>query len=145
MELDLAALPQDVDALHRLIRELSAKQVTEHKALTEAQAEIERLRLIVAKLQRQQFGRRAERLDEGQLELGLEDISSDIGRVKQLLPVAPIDKEPASDRSDRPSLPDHLEREELSLDLEVKACPCCGGSLHAAGETVSEMLDWAFA
>jgi hypothetical protein len=36
MELDLAALPQDVDALHRLIRELAAKQTTEHEALTEA-------------------------------------------------------------------------------------------------------------
>jgi transposase len=143
MELDLAALPQDVDALHRLIRELSAKQASEHRALTEAQAEIERLRLIVQKLQRQQFGRRAERLDEGQLELGLEDVSSDIGRVEQLLPTAPAADDPvARDRSDRPSLPAHLEREELSLALEVTACPCCGGALHPAGETVSEMLDW---
>jgi hypothetical protein len=69
MELDLAALPQDVDALHRLIRELAVEQASEHKTLTAAQAEIERLRLIVKKLQRQQFGRRAERLAEGQLEL----------------------------------------------------------------------------
>jgi len=143
MELDLAALPQDVDALHRLIRELSDRQTIEHKALAEAQAELERLRLIVRKLQRQQFGQRAERLDEGQLELGLEDVSADIGRVEQLLPVLPIDQKPAAhDRSDRPSLPDHLEREDLNLDLEVKACPGCGGALHAAGETVSEMLDW---
>jgi transposase len=143
MELDLAALPQDVDALHRLIRELAVEQASEHKALTAAQAEIERLRLIVKKLQRQQFGRRAERLAEGQLELGLEDVSADIGRVEQLLPIAPIDKELAvSDRLDRPSLPEHLEREELNLDLAVKVCPCCGGALHVAGETVSEMLDW---
>lgn len=143
MDVDLAALPQDVDALHRLIRELSAKQAGEHQALTEAQAEIERLRLIVQKLQRQQFGRRAERLDEGQLELGLEDVGADIGRVEQLLPMAPAANDlVAQERSDRPSLPEHLEREELSLDLEVKACPCCGGALHLAGETVSEMLDW---
>lgn len=143
MEVDLAALPHDVEALHRLIQELAAKQASGHRALTAAQAEIERLRLIVKKLQRQQFGRRAERLAEGQLELGLEDVSSDIGRVEQLLPIAPIDKEPAApDRSDRPSLPDHLEREELNLDFETKVCPCCGGALHVAGETVSEMLDW---
>jgi transposase len=143
MELDLAALPQDVDELHRLIRELAARQAGEHKALTEAQAEIERLRLIVKKLQRQQFGQRAEQLADGQLELGLEDITSDIGRVEQLLPAIPIDKEPAiADRSDRPSLPEHLEREDLNLNFEVNACPCCGGALHAAGETVSEMLDW---
>lgn len=38
------------------------------------QAEIERLNLIIAKLQRMQFGRRSEQLDEtiGQLELSLE-------------------------------------------------------------------------
>jgi transposase len=140
MELDLAALPQDVDALHRLIRELAAKQASEHKALTEAQAEIERLQLIVKKLQRHQFGQRAERLEDGQLELGLEDLGADIARVEELLPVMParrVAREP-----DRLSLPEQLEREELSLDLEVKACPCCGGALHPAGETVSEMLDW---
>src|SRR5690349_6036405 len=34
------------------------------------------------------------------------------------------------------------EREDVSLDLEAKACPCCGGTLHTIGETVSEMLDW---
>jgi transposase len=144
MDVDLAALPDDVDALHRLIRELAAERTGKHKALTEAQAEIERLRLIVKKLQRQQFGRRAERLDESQLELGLEDISADIGRVEELLPLLPVAKEPAPsrDRSERPSLPEHLEREEVNLDLAAKACPCCGGALHEAGETVSEMLDW---
>src|SRR5262245_22112927 len=143
MDVDLAALPQDVDALHRLIRELAAERVGERRALTQAQAEIERLRLIVQKLQRQQFGRRAERLDNGQLELGLEDLGADIGRAEELLPEVPANNEPAlRGRSDRPSLPEHLEREEVSLDLEAKACSCCGGALHAIGETVSEMLDW---
>lgn len=63
MEFDLAALPQDVDALHRLIRDLAAQREGKQKALSAAQVEIERLRLIVQKLQRVQFGRRAERLD----------------------------------------------------------------------------------
>ena len=122
MDVDLAVLPNNVDALHRLIRELVAKQAGEHKALTQAQAEIERLRLIVLKLQRQQFGRRAERLAEGQLELGLEDLGADLGRAEELLPVVPVEQEPtARDRSERRSLPEHLEREELSLDLDAKA------------------------
>ena len=30
----------------------------------------------------------------------------------------------------------------MNLDLTVEAYPCCGGALHLAGETVSEMLDW---
>jgi transposase len=141
MDVDLAALPDDVGALHRLIRDLAAEQAGERTALSEAQAEIERLRLIVQTLQRSQFGRRAERLDGDQLELGLEDLGADIARAEELLPIAPS-KEPARDRSRRPSLPDHLEREDVHLELDAKACPCCGGALHGIGETVSEMLDW---
>ena len=80
MDLDLAALPADVDALHRLIRQLAAERTGERKALSAAQAKIERLRLIVQNLQRLQFGRRAERLDGDQLELGLEDLGAHIAR-----------------------------------------------------------------
>src|SRR6476660_6101662 len=105
MDVDLAALPDDIDALHRLIRELAAKRIDERKALTEAQAEIERLRLIVQKLQRSQFGRRAERLDDEQLQLSFEDLNADIARVEATLPSEKV-KTPASrSRTDRPSLP----------------------------------------
>jgi hypothetical protein len=62
MDIDLATLPDDVEMLKRMVRRLAA----ERAALSEAQAEIERLRLIIQKLQRSQFGRRAERLDAGQ-------------------------------------------------------------------------------
>ena len=55
MDIDLSALPDDVETLQRMVRGLAA----ERTALSEAQAEIERLRLIVQKLQRSQFGRRA--------------------------------------------------------------------------------------
>jgi transposase len=142
MDVDLAALPDDVDALHRLIRDLAADRAGERTALSEAQAEIERLRLIVQKLQRLQFGRRAERLDGDQLELGLEDLGADIARAEELLPIVPSKEPAARDRSDRPSLPDHLQREDVRLDLDAEACSCCGGALHTIGETVSEMLDW---
>src|SRR3954451_24055220 len=39
-----------------------------------AQAEIKKLRLLIRRLQRGQFGRRSERLDPDQLQLGLEDL-----------------------------------------------------------------------
>src|SRR4051795_9683567 len=39
-----------------------------------AQAEIEKLRLLIRQLQRNRFGRRSERLDPDQLQLGLEDL-----------------------------------------------------------------------
>jgi transposase len=37
---------------------------------------------------------------------------------------------------------DHLPREDVLLDVEGRACGCCGGALHLIGESVSEMLDW---
>jgi len=135
MNIDLAALPDDVDTLQRMVRTLAAECAT----LTEAEAEIERLRLIVQKLQRSQFGRRAERLDDDQLQLGFEDLHADIARVEAILSINDV-KTPRS-RTERPSLPAHLPREDIRLELEHQVCPCCGGVLHAIGETVSEMLD----
>src|SRR5918997_1866865 len=38
------------------------------------QAEIEKLRLLIRQLQRERFGRRSEKLDPDQLQLGLEDL-----------------------------------------------------------------------
>jgi transposase len=135
MDIDLAALPDNVETLQRMVRTLA----TERANLAAAQAEIERLRLIVQKLQRSQFGRRAERLDDDQLQFGFEDLHADIARVEATLPSATV-KTPRS-RPDRPSLPAHLPREDMRLDLEHQLCPCCGGELHVIGETVSEMLD----
>ncbi len=71
MDIDLAALPNDVKVLQDIVRKLAA-----------ANAEIERLQLIVQKLQRSQFGRRAERLDADQLALALEDLVADIARAE---------------------------------------------------------------
>src|SRR5665213_492932 len=126
MNIDLAALPDDVDTLRRMVRTLAAECIN----LTAAQAEIERLRLIVQKLQRSQFGRRAERLDDDQLQLGFEDLHADIVRVEVTLPSTAARTPAAKSRTDRPSLPAHLPREEMRLDLGHQACPCCGGPLH---------------
>jgi transposase len=137
MNFDLAALPDDVATLQQMVRTLAVDRA----ALTQAQAEIERLRLVVQKLQRSQFGRRAESLDSDQLQFGFEDLEADIARVQAKL--APEDAPGArsSSRTDRPSLPGHLPRQDIRLDLEHQACPCCGGGLHLIGETVSEVLD----
>ena len=110
-----------------------------------AQAEIEKLRLLIRQLQRGQFGRRSEKLDPDQLQLGLEDL-------EQAAAAADAAQEAASRSSDalrppRPrrrnlgALPAHLPRIEVLVDIEDKSCPCCGGSLHVIGEDTSEMLD----
>jgi transposase len=135
MDIDLAALPDDVEALQKLVRSLAAERTT----LREAKAEIERLNLIIKQLQRHQFGRRAEGLYNDQLHLGFEDIEVDLARVESRLP--PDRTKPGKPEGERPSLPAHLQREDVRLDIEGQACPCCGGTLHQIGETVSEMLD----
>src|SRR5215210_6384285 len=137
MHIDVAALPNDVPTLQRMVRTLAA----ERTILTQAQAEIERLRLIVQKLQRSQFGRRAERLDDHQMQLGFEDLHADIARAEVNLPSETIGTPKRRAQTDRASLPAHLPRETIRLDLEHQSCPCCGGKLHVIGETVSEILD----
>ena len=139
MTLDLNALPDDVDALHRLIRDLAAQQEGDRAELARAQTEIQRLRFIVQRLQRHQFGRRSERIDGDQLALSFEDIETDIARIEARIAVSSPSSEPTPRR---PTLPDHLPREEVQLDVGGHACPGCGGALHAIGESISEMLDY---
>jgi transposase len=135
MDIDLAALPDDVETLQKLVRSLAA----ERASLREAQTEIERLNLIIKKLQRSQFGQRAERLDDDQLHLGFEDLEVELARTEARLP--PVKAKVVRPEVERPSLPAHLPREDVRFDLESQTCPCCGSALHLIGETVSEMLD----
>ncbi|WP_395392686.1 IS66 family transposase zinc-finger binding domain-containing protein [Novosphingobium sp. BL-8A] len=44
-------------------------------------------------------------------------------------------------KTNRGSLPAHLERIEQIVDVENAACPCCGGALRQIGEDVAERLD----
>jgi transposase len=141
MDIDLAALPDDVATLHRMIGELATTLYSER---IEAQAEIDRLRQIVKGLQRSRFGRRSERLDDEQLQLGLEDLDADIARAEAGLPpqMPATEQKPRHIPDGRLSLPDHLPRAEVTVDIACEACPCCGGAVHQIGETVSEMLDY---
>jgi hypothetical protein len=69
IERDTVLAERDVVRTERdLVRE-------EHEA---AQAEIQKLRLLIRQLQRGQFGRRSERLDPDQLQLGLEDLEQTV-------------------------------------------------------------------
>lgn len=130
MEIDLAALPDDVETQHHLIGDLVAAH--EHER-AEASAEIDRLRHIVKLLQRYRFGRRSERLDSDQILLGLDDVDADIGRAEVGLPASTAAKaEAAASPGERPALPSHLERENVRLDIDTETCPACGGTIHQA-------------
>jgi transposase len=133
MRIDLDNLPSEPALLQHLVRDMAA--VVEHR-----DGEIERLKLIIKKLQRAQFGRRSERLDDDQLVLALDDLEGDIGQVEESHPITIA--ETAGALPKRKPLPDHLPREEILLDVPSDACPCCGGTMHRIGESDSEMLDW---
>ena len=137
MRLDLENLPCDIGLLHTLVRDMTAVVETRDD-------EIECLQRLVKQLQRARFGRRSERLDADQLALGLEDLDADIARAKARH-VGPLANDPEPDCGAKPrraTLPDHLPRTDVMLDMEADACPGCGGRLHPIGETTSEMLDW---
>jgi transposase len=104
----------------------------------------ERLEQIIKALQRHRFGRRAETLPEDQMLLGLEDVE----QAEALAAAATEDKLPAERaalarkrRMNRGSLPAHLPRIDVVVDIDDKTCPCCRGGLHRIGEDVSERLD----
>jgi transposase len=135
MQIDLDNLPSDTALLQRLVCDMAS-------GLTRRDEEINRLQQIVKQLQRAQYGRRSERLDPDQLALALEDLDSDIARAESAheISVAPSPKIRSDDAPK--GLPDHLPRTNVILDPAHSACPGCGGALHPAGESVSEMLDW---
>src|SRR6185503_9303115 len=106
--------------------------------------ESERLRQIIKELQRHRFGRRAETLPEDHMLLGLEDVeqaaASDEATADQS---APAERAARAEkrRTNRGSLPAHLPRIEIVVDIDDKTCPCCKGDLHQIGEDKSERLD----
>src|SRR5215213_5027587 len=110
-----------------------------------AQAEIEKLRLLIRQLQRGQFGRRSERLDPDQLQLGLEDLEQTVAAAKaaqeEVAARNGTPQPPRVRRRNLGALPAHLPRVEVLVDVADRSCPCCGGALHAIGEDTSEMLD----
>src|SRR5919112_6592838 len=82
-----------------------------------AQAEIEKLRLLIRQLQRGQFGRRSERLDPDQLQLRLEDL-------EQTVAAAEVAQEAASRSSDAPRPPRVRRRNLGALPAHLPRVRC---------------------
>ena len=132
-----ADLPDDVEALRALVLE----QARELDALKVFKAEVERLKAIIDALQRHRFGRRSEQLDPDQLQLALEEVETALAEAEHAHDKASRSSTERPRKTNRGSLPAHLERIEQVVDINDKACPCCGGALHQIGEDVSERLD----
>jgi transposase len=109
-------------------------------------AEIDKLRFLIRQLQRSIYGPRSEKIDPDQLQLSLEDLEQSVATTEAAQEAADA-QTPGGRRRSRPrqanrgALPKHLPREEIVIEPEAKACPCCGGDLHVIGEERSEQLD----
>jgi transposase len=134
-----ATLP-DLDGLDP--NELKALIVSQHELIVSRDGELERLKLLIAKLQRMRFGRSSEKLDRQieQLELQLEALEQNDAEKVAALPEPLASAEQQARRSRRP-LPAHLPREVRTYPPKQEACPDCGGKLKHLGDDVSEMLE----
>jgi transposase len=139
VQIDPEALPDDTAELQQMLRTVLHQHGELH-------AENDKLRLLIQRLSRHQFGRRSEQLSPDQLQFGLEDLEQTVGENQAGKEAAMPDPAKVPPRRDRPArnhgaLPAHLPRYEVMIDVESRACPCCGGALHAIGELRTEQLD----
>jgi transposase len=131
-----AELPNDVDSLKRLVLELQS-------AVDSHELEIERLKLLLARLRRARFGRSSEALDQQieQLELTLEELEASQA-VRPVITVTALEKIP--EKPVRQPLPEHLPREPMRHEAPTGpdcTCPECGGVLREMAPDVTEVLE----
>jgi transposase len=139
-------LPDDIAVLQTaLTAERAARQQAEARA-SGAEAMVAYLKLLIAKMKRERFGRSAERgrklLD--QLELQLEELEA--SATEDEMAAGPAETDPATvhgftrKKPVRAPLPAHLPRERVVVPAP-RSCPCCGRKLVKLGEDVTETLE----
>jgi len=145
--MDVTPTPDnELATLRRLIAERDAELAVLRARSAASEAEVEKLRLLIKQLQRAMYGRRSEKIDPDQLQLGLEDIEQSIAMAEAASEAAAAkppegERRAATVRRNRGNLPKHLPREEIVIAPQSTACPCCGGAMHVIGEDASEQLD----
>ncbi|MCW2275746.1 transposase [Rhodoblastus acidophilus] len=146
-------LPSDLAAAHAMIlaqrEQLAQKEAENLAAQSEAKItrlEIERLKFLLAKARREQFGQSSERGKQliEQLELAIEDLEETQGaeqtKAEIVAPETTKDKHRRAPRGPR-KLPDDLPVERI---VEAAPCACgkCGGPrLRKLGEIVTRTLE----
>src|SRR3954452_6187214 len=104
------SLPNNVAVLHAMLVVAWAERDAERAEKAQLAAQNDRLRHLIRQLQRLRFGRRSEKLDPDQLNLGLEDVEQAIAETEaQQEKTDPALKRARVEqrRSGRGSLPEH--------------------------------------
>jgi transposase len=130
-------LPDDKAALKAALIETRAK-------LVGAEALIEHLQLVIAKMKREMFGPRSERSQRliDQLELQLEELAAAAAEDATKAETARVQVQGFTRRqATRRNFPADLPRRRV-VHPAPTSCPCCGSSkLSKIGEDVTETLD----
>lgn len=143
-------LPDDPAFLKAMIAALQAENAKMSATLQAHDQLIQTLRLRIAKLKKQVFGKSSEKIEREiqQLELALEDLliaaaesgTKPLDEVDEAAPVAPVAGTPEKTMRRRPRVSEKAARERKELDPGT-CCPDCGGELRLVGEDASEILD----
>jgi len=149
MSIDAVNLPDDPAVLKAMIAALQAENAKISATLRAHDQLVQALRLRIAKLTKQMFGKTSEKIEREieQLELALEDLLVAVAEADTALheegdevEVPPSSEEGQSKPRRRPRVSEATPRERRELD-PGQDCPNCGGDLRVVGEDVSELLD----
>ena len=138
-------LPTDLAEAHALILRQREELTAAAARAAGAEAMIAHMKLVIAKLRREQYGQSSERgrkvLD--QLELQLEELEAETSENAVTAQEKAAGIAVASFTRRRPlraPLPAHLPRERVVISAPC-TCPVCGGRLAKLGEDITETLE----
>src|SRR5229473_2765592 len=138
-------LPTDLAEAHALILRQREELAAAAARASGAEALIAHMKLVIAKLRREQYGQSSERgrkvLD--QLELQLEELEAETSEnavTAEDKAAGVAVKSFARQRPVRAPLPAHQPRERVGIPAPC-ACPPCGGKLAKLGEDITETLE----
>jgi len=145
-------LPEDPALLKALIAQLQAQNKKLTTTLRAHDLVVQALRLQIARLRKQAFGKSSEKIEREieQLEFALEDVlvsvaqqglvTSDLDDSEAQAAAASAETTPEPRPSRRPRVSADTPRQRHELD-PGSTCPECGGELRFVGEDVSEILE----
>jgi transposase len=143
-------LPDDPAFLKAMITALQAENAKMSATLLAHDKLIQDLRLRIARLRKQAFGKSSEKIEREiqQLELALEDLliaasensTKPIDEDDEIVPEASTDPSREKVIRRRPRVSEKAVRERREID-PGRVCPDCGGELRLVGEDASEILD----
>ncbi|HBU28814.1 MAG TPA: IS66 family transposase [Thiobacillus sp.] len=145
-------LPEDPALLKALIAQLQAQNKKLTTTLRAHDLVVQALRLQIARLRKQAFGKSSEKIEREieQLEFALEDVlvsvaqqglvTSGLDDSEAQAAAASAETTPGPRPSRRPRVSADTPRQRHELD-PGSTCPECGGELRLVGEDVSEILE----